>query len=97
MAGDEVAHLRRGHRGEALEVVPEPAGVAEMVLVLVQAVRDAAEAAELLEARHDARGDLVLGALELLGGRTRRGEAVELGVDRGLELLDRCDPASRWR
>ena len=55
----------------ALDVLTQIVGCSEIVLVAVQTIGLAAEAAERLESGDDARLDGVLGALELAGLRSR--------------------------
>ena len=88
---------RRGvHRPIPLDVFRQIVGRLEIVVVGVESIGNAAEAAKTLEAADDVRLDCVACAFDLTRIHGRRTEGVQLFIDRFLELLDRV-PGTRRR
>ena len=89
--------LQRGrrHRAIALDVLLQIIGIPEIVVVAVEPIGDAAEAAEPLETADDVGLDRVARALDLTRLGRLRPERRQLLVDRLLELLDRVSRPRR--
>src|SRR5256884_8672966 len=79
---------RRRHPAIAVEVLLEVVGSPDEVVVIVQLIGLAAEAAHALHARQELRLEGVLGPLHLPRRRTLVGELLQLLVDHPLQLAE---------
>ena len=86
LAGSEALHLLGGDRRRPAEVVADPVGVAEVVVVEVQLVGQTAEAAEVVEVGDAVGDERRRGRLDLGRRGAVAGEVGEFGIDGAFQL-----------